>query len=81
MSEENKARLEARDAFSKMSEEELTAIKNAMQESLNREMDVAESNGEIFKMPITVFEALDISDSVVSDRKQEAPSVGRVIKK
>lgn len=71
LSEENQARIEARERFAKMSEEDLTAIRQAMQESLNREMAQAEERGEIYKMPITVKEAFEKSDGEQSERNSE----------
>lgn len=80
-SEENKARIEARGAFEKMSVEELTAIRQAMQESLNREMERAVANGEIYKMPITIKEALENPSTNRSERRDRPPQSDVIIKK
>ncbi len=81
LSEENKARIEARGAFEKMSVEELTAIRQAMQESLNREMERAVANGEIYKMPITIKEALENPSTNRSERRDRPPQSDVIIRK
>lgn len=81
LSEENKARIRAREEFAKMSEEEIAAVRQAMQESLDREMEIAEANGEIYKMPITVKEAFEKSDAERSERSNQSPEPDNVIKK
>lgn len=48
----------AGEEIAKISEKDMQAIKDYMQEELNRQMDIAEKNGEIYKMPLTVSEAI-----------------------
>lgn len=81
LSEENKARIQAREEFAKMSEEELTAVQKAMQECLNREMERAEQSGEIYKMPITVKEAFEKSYEDRSAKRDSSPTPETVVKK
>lgn len=81
LSEENKARIQAREEFAKMSEEELTAVQKAMQECLNREMEGAEQSGEIYKMPITVKEAFEKSYEDRSAKRDSSPTPETVVKK
>ena len=81
LSEENKARIQAREEFAKMSEEELTAVQKAMQECLNREMEGAEQSGEIYKMPITVKEAFEKSYEDRSAKRDSSPTTETVVKK
>lgn len=80
MSEENRERIRARDAFAKMSEEELESIRQAMQESLDREMASAEARGEIYKMPIVVKEAIE-KGSALSEKPTETSPPNPVAKK
>lgn len=74
LSEENRERIRARETFEKMDENELEAIRQAMQENLNREMEQAERRGEIYKMPISVKEALESEEEVSPQRTESRVS-------
>lgn len=45
--------------ISKISEKDMQLIKDVMQEELNRQMEIAEKNGEVFKMPLCIKEVLE----------------------
>lgn len=80
MSEENRERIRARDAFAKMSEEALESIRQAMQESLDREMASAEARDEIYKLPIVVKEAIE-NGSALSEKPTETSPPNPIAKK
>ncbi|MGN0818290.1 MAG: hypothetical protein ACI4L9_04905 [Candidatus Coproplasma sp.] len=61
ISQENAERIRAREAFNRMSEEELTEIKRAMQESMERQTQEALERGEVSRMPVNLQE--DFSES------------------
>lgn len=44
--------------ISKMSEKDIQAIKEVMQAELDRQMNIAEENGDVHKMPISIKEAI-----------------------
>lgn len=58
----------AGEEIAKMSNEDIQAIKEVLQEELNKQMDAAERNGEVYKMPVGIKEALNHS----IDEKSEA---------
>lgn len=48
----------AGEEISKISEEDMQAIKDIMQEEINKQMSIAEERGEIYEMPLGIKEAL-----------------------
>lgn len=57
----------ASDEISKISEKDMQAIKDYMQEELNRQMIIAEEKGEIYKMPLSIKEVIDSKSSEKSE--------------
>lgn len=67
--------------ISKISEEDLQSIKDFMQEEINRQMDVAEERGEVYKMPISIKEVIppessEKSQAQVNDNADDSVVMG-----
>lgn len=45
--------------ISKISKQDIQIIKDFMQEEINRQMDIAEKNGDVCKMPLSIKEAIE----------------------
>lgn len=49
----------AGEEIAKISEKDMQAIKDVMQEEMNRQMKIAEERGEVYKLPISIKEIID----------------------
>lgn len=66
LSDENRARIERREAFEKAGEQESKDVYESMSKQLNQQMEEAEAQGDIERMPIFVREVLDRKATVAA---------------
>lgn len=61
------------DEIAKISEKDMQAIKDYMQEEMDKQMLIAEQNGEVYKMPISIEEAISKPNTEKSEVQVARP--------
>lgn len=65
--------------ISKFSEKDIQSIKEVLQEEMNKQMNIAEEKGEIFKMPLSIKEVID-QKPIEKSQAQTAKSQNTALK-